>query len=846
MANINIEKIIGQIEQIAKTHSIELPQSFYKIKARSKDPILYAGLVGEFSSGKSTLVNAWLGNDLLKTDILQATTAAPTLIRDDSEYRISTLMKNGDSVESETTSEYEKFQTNLLDYLGKASAQEEYSRDIKLVSLSYPNDVLKKGKFAIIDTPGANAENERHKEISGWAVEELCDVAIVIIPANIPYSSSLDEFIKTYLDKNLKKCVFIMTKVDSIRRENELKSLISTVKNRIETSLGINVPEIITFAPRLYLDALSGEEEIEEKKQHFVSEFEENTKKLFKLLLDKREEYFFSTLSEMLKSLTTELETILSSKKKEYQEHHESIVANTLPDLDSWLANNSKECREKIQQLYSQAYPEIEQGLITKKQELILSINRGIDYCENTKELSEYMKQENLELVFQGNSSSTSKFIGKIMQDIENTAIEEFGEKFSKVYRNLASIKLKENKKYGDNGNGDDVISMEISQKVSRAFDSATTFKNAGSATATVIGGAVGWVLTAGLPIGAIIGAAVGNFIMNALVPLQKQKSKYCDKLITEINEKYYPAMQDFSRQQIAQILELIDKRVDEITAGYKQTYQALIDQINKADEEEKATLVAYSKQADSDLETLTSTARNIEMSGKIEILANEKFSYIEQLPDVIDKEDLSARSAVEIQKLLGTSAKLTRYADTLLKRAVLKNDTNAVEKAISKGANPNLKDENGDPVLISAIRKKNFYLVKTLIECKANPDTTAADGDTALITAIKNNALEITKFLIKNRANINAVNANQETPLMAAIIAGDPVILEFLLANDADLKAKDKRGWTAKKWAAKRNSKECMAVIKEYSKGLHPAVYIAIIVLILAGAAAAYYFMLK
>lgn len=843
MASINIERIISQIEQIAKTHSIELPQSFYKIKARSKDPVLYVGLVGEFSSGKSTLVNAWLKNNLLQTDILQATTTAPTLIRNDSGYQISTLMKNGDYIESETTSESEKFQTNLLDYLGKASAQEEYSRDIKLVSLSYPNDVLKNGKFAIVDTPGANAENERHKEISGWAVEELCDVAIVIIPANIPYSSSLDEFIKTYLDKNLKKCVFIMTKVDSIRRENELKSLISTVKNRIETSLGINVPEIITFAPRLYLDALSGEEEIEEKKQHFVPEFEENTKKLFKLLQEKRDEYFFSTLSEMLKSLTTELETILSSKKKEYQEHHESIVANTLPDLDSWLANNSKECREKIQQLYSQAYPEIEQGLITKKQELILFINRGIDYCENVKELSEYMKQENLELVFQGNSSSTSKFIGKIMQNIENTALEEFGEKFSKVYRNLASIKLKENKKYGDNGNADDIVSMEISQKVSRAFDSATTFKKAGTATATVIGGMIGMALG---PIGMVIGAAAGQAIVNALVPLHKQKSKYCDKLITEINEKYFPAMQDFSRQQIAQILELIDKRVDEITAGYKQTYQALIDQINEEDEEEKATLLAYSKQADRDLETLTTTARSIEMSGKIEILANEKFSYIEQLPDVIDKEDLSARSAVEIQKLLGTSAKLTRYADTLLKRAVLKNDTNAVEKAISKGANPNLKDENGDPVLILAIRKKNLDLVKTLIECKANPDTIASDSDTALITAIKNNALEITKFLVKNRANINAVNANQETPLMAAIIAGDPVILEFLLANDADLKAKDKRGWTAKKWAAKRNSKECMAVIKEYSKGLHPAVYIAVIILILAGAAAAYYFTLK
>ncbi|MBR6245213.1 dynamin family protein [bacterium] len=846
MATINIERIISQIEQIAMTHSIELPQSFYKIKARANDPILYVGLIGEFSSGKSTLVNAWLGNNLLKTDILQATTAAPTLIRDDSGYRISTLMNNGDTVESETIREQEKFQTNLLDYLGKVSAQEEYSYDIRLVSLSYPNEVLQKGRFAIIDTPGANAENERHKKISGWAVEELCDVAIVIIPANIPYSSSLDDFIRTYLDKNLKKCVFIMTKVDSVRRESELESLVSTVKMRIETSLGIEVPEIVTFAPRLYLDALNGAEEIADRKQHFISEFEENTKKLFKLLYEKRDEYFFSTLSEMLKSLNSELETILVKKKKEYQEHHELIVANTLPDLDSWLAVNAKECKEKIQMLYSQAKTEIEKALQTKKDELVLSIKRGIEYCENSKELTEYMKQDNLEMIFQGNASSISKNVGKIMQNIETEALGEFGEKFSKVYRNLASIQLSENKKYGSNGNAGKMLSVDISQKMSHAFEKANSFKEAGTAAATIIGGAAGLVLFGGLPIGAVIGAAVGNVIMDLLVPLNKQKNKYCNKLLNEIDTKYFPAIQDFSQKQIAQILELIDKRIDETTLNYKKTYQELIEEINQADENEKAMLQAYSRQADKDISELTSATERISSSDKIEILSNEKFSYIEQLSDIIPKSSLPSRSSLEIQKLLGSSAKLTRYVDILLQRAVAQNDTQAVEDAVRQGANPNLRDENQDPVLISAIRNNNIDLVKTLIECKANPDTQAANSDTALITAIKNGSLEIMKFLVKQRANVNAVNANMETPLITAVIAENPKAVEFLLAHDADLKAKDKKGWTAKKWAVKHNQTESLAIIKEYSKSYNAVFFIIAIILIIAGAAAFYFLKMR
>ena len=51
----------------------ELSQQLQKIKNRRADPNLYLAVIGEFSSGKSTFINALLRNDLLKTSALVAT-----------------------------------------------------------------------------------------------------------------------------------------------------------------------------------------------------------------------------------------------------------------------------------------------------------------------------------------------------------------------------------------------------------------------------------------------------------------------------------------------------------------------------------------------------------------------------------------------------------------------------------------------------------------------------------------------------------------------------------------------------------------------------------------------------
>lgn len=669
MANIDVSKMIAQIEQIAQTHSIELPQSFYKIKARSKDPVLYVGLIGEFSSGKSTLVNAWLGDNVLKTDVLQATTAAPTVVKAESEYQIGTLLSNGDKILSQKFSQEGAFKEKLVDFLHKVSAQEEYSKDIKLVSLSYPNNVLANKGFALVDTPGANAENERHKKISGWAVEELCDVAIVIIPADIPYSESLNEFIKTYLNKSLKKCVFVITKVDSIRRESELDRLVSTVKRRIESSLEIEVPEIITFSPQLYLDAKRGKEEIAERKQHFISEFEKNSEKLFKLLYEKRDEYFYITLSEILKSLTEKLQSELRTKQDEYQKRIDYINANMLPDFDGWLQKNSTECRSSIFQNSSKQA--VEAKLVEEKNRFIATLANEINALESKDEIKQYMTADNIQQKINANAEEMGRTINDYLQNITTSAFNKFSEEFTQVYKNLATVAIKSNSNYNFSYSHHDTSSSmtAVENTVADVFSSEETAGSVGSIVGGILGGALGIFLGGNPAIGvaAMKGLSeLGRDLFSLFVTKGHLQKKSIEQLTAIIESNYFPQILSSTDKKLDQFLSSAGNSVDEITAKYRKSYQKLIDNINKKNVEEKKEFETFSKMAENSILSLSRNQKELESSNKIAISSDAKYSYLDKIAQILRKDFTGeSKHTQEIANLLGYSAKVIKYWET-------------------------------------------------------------------------------------------------------------------------------------------------------------------------------------
>ena len=76
---VEIEQIIGKYIDIS---AIEL---IYKdintVRNRLDDDWLYLGVVGAFSSGKSTFINSMIGKSILPTDAIQGTTVVASILK---------------------------------------------------------------------------------------------------------------------------------------------------------------------------------------------------------------------------------------------------------------------------------------------------------------------------------------------------------------------------------------------------------------------------------------------------------------------------------------------------------------------------------------------------------------------------------------------------------------------------------------------------------------------------------------------------------------------------------------------------------------------------------------------
>ena len=81
---MNYQVIIETIEKVIHNSNFTVEKrerydkSLNKIRSRTKDSNIYLGVVGEFSSGKSTLINALIGADFFVTNAVQGTTTVVT------------------------------------------------------------------------------------------------------------------------------------------------------------------------------------------------------------------------------------------------------------------------------------------------------------------------------------------------------------------------------------------------------------------------------------------------------------------------------------------------------------------------------------------------------------------------------------------------------------------------------------------------------------------------------------------------------------------------------------------------------------------------------------------------
>jgi len=142
------------------------------------------------------------------------------------------------------------------------------------------------------------------------------------------------------------------------------------------------------------------------------------------------------------------------------------------------------------------------------------------------------------------------------------------------------------------------------------------------------------------------------------------------------------------------------------------------------------------------------------------------------------------------------------KYSQGILLSGAEEGNVEVVKLLLNKGANVDVKDNDGRTPLLWAAENRHEAVVRLLLDKGASVDAKDNNSRTPLLWAAENGYEAIMRLLLDKGANIDAKDNNGRTPLLWADRNGHEAIMRLLLDKGANIDAKDNNGWTPLLWA--------------------------------------------
>lgn len=429
-----LARLVNDLNDPSLHISEQIKESLNLLIDTLNEPPLIA-VIGQFSSGKSTFLNALLGQDILPSGLTPVTAKAVRL-----KFAKMPLL----SVKFINGSESLLASSDLAE-LNKLGDQ------VSGMTLYAPSEILKEINF--IDTPGLNSLRDADTKETKNTLKKVSGAIWLSLANNAAKASEL-ESIKEILKANDLKAICLINQKDKLSEE-ELESLLKHARQ----TYGELFEDIIAISSKQALLGITNND----KSLLEASNFNEALKAIKECFLDKsfKENFIKARAKKIVKLLTNEQE-----KHLEIYDNAQLILDEFSGSLDDRLEAIKEEFKPKIALRYSQM-SEVIKLAADEVFKLLKPFSKTKFNASKTLLNKEIYKRENFEVISLDSDEVFSKLIyedvvfnkffkryKKDLKELENAITSAFNE----LYKNLEDKFLIYKSRYENYASFDDQV----------------------------------------------------------------------------------------------------------------------------------------------------------------------------------------------------------------------------------------------------------------------------------------------------------------------------------------------------------------------------------------------------
>lgn len=213
----DLPSILNQADQCIENLGVDfssLSRRLRNLINRLTEGRFHLAVLGQFKRGKSTFVNALLGEELLPTSIIPLT-AIPTFIQHAETLKATIIFDQNRRSEECNPDGIDELCTFLTRFVAESSNPEN-RLGVSQVDVYHPATMLKNG-LVLIDTPGIGS-TFRHNTMATLNFLPQCDAAVFVLSADPPPTEVEIEFLKQVQGK-VPRLFFVLNKIDYLSLE---------------------------------------------------------------------------------------------------------------------------------------------------------------------------------------------------------------------------------------------------------------------------------------------------------------------------------------------------------------------------------------------------------------------------------------------------------------------------------------------------------------------------------------------------------------------------------------------------------------------------------------------------